>query len=137
MLASEVEAVLNNRSGLLGVSGLSDDVRILEQSATPNAVEALELFAYRAARELGSLVAALAGLDILVFTAGIGEQSAALRRRICELSEWTGIVVDEAANLNNDPKISAASSSVDVFVIPTNEEIVIAHATRKLALGAA
>lgn len=136
MLASEVEAMLNNRSGLLGISGLSDDVRILEQSATPTAAEALELFAYRVARELGSLVAALAGLDILVFTAGIGEHSAALRRRICELSEWTGIVVDEAANLNNGPKISAASSPVYGFVIPTDEEIVIAHATRKLALGA-
>lgn len=132
MSPREVGDLLNKRSGLLGVSGISDDVRELEASCRPEATEALELFAYRAARELGSLVAALGGLDVLVFTAGIGEHSALLRRRICALSAWVGIEIDPAANDRHATQINSGRSAVGVCVIPTNEELVIARATRRL-----
>jgi acetate kinase len=132
MSASDVADLLNNQSGLLGVSGISDDVRDLEKSAEPAAKEALDLFTYRAAREIGSLVAALGGLDVLVFTAGIGEHSAAVRKQICDGSEWLGIRLDPLGNERHAEKISATSSTVDIFVIPTDEEIVIARATKKL-----
>jgi acetate kinase len=130
----EVEELLNQRSGLLGVSGLSDDVRDLEASDDPNAAEALDLFAYRAARELGSLVAALGGIDAVVFTAGIGEHSASMRVRICRLSAWTGLVLDDVANAAHRTRISTPASRVGAFVIPTDEEIVIARAMRMLGL---
>jgi acetate kinase len=132
MSADQVADLLNNRSGLLGVSGISDDVRELEESTDPAAREALDLFAYRAAREIGSLAASLRGLDVLVFTAGIGEHSASLRRQICEQSGWLGIRLDHVANDRHGPRISSAGSSVDVFVIPTDEEIVIARSARAL-----
>jgi acetate kinase len=132
MSADQVADLLNNRSGLLGVSGISDDVRELEESTDPAAREALDLFAYRAAREIGSLAASLSGLDVLVFTAGIGEHSASLRRQICEQSGWLGIRLDHVANDRHGPRISSAGSSVDVFVIPTDEEIVIARSARAL-----
>jgi acetate kinase len=131
---AEVTDLLYNKSGLLGVSGITGDVRQLEASTDPNAAEALDLFAYRASRELGSLVAALGGLDVLVFTAGIGEHSAGVRRRICEQAAWAGVVLDAAANEAGGPRISAISSVVEVFVIPTNEELVIARSTRKFVL---
>jgi acetate kinase len=131
---AEVDELLNQRSGLLGVSGLSDDVRDLEASEDPNAAEALDLFAYRAARELGSLVAALGGIDALVFTAGIGEHSASMRARICRLSAWTGLVLDDVANAAHQTRISTPGSRVGAFVIPTDEEIVIARALRTLGL---
>ncbi|MEZ5855021.1 MAG: acetate/propionate family kinase [Hyphomicrobiaceae bacterium] len=137
MSTEDVANLLNNQSGLLGVSGCSDDVRDLEASDDPNAEEALSLFAYRAAREIGSLAAAAGGLDVLVFTAGIGEHSAAMRQRICTASGWLGIGLDDAANQRHGPKISHTDSSVDVFVIPTDEEIVIARATWRLAAGLA
>ena len=123
-----LERLLNYESGLLGVSGLSSDVRVLEASADPRAREALELFAYRVARELGSLVAALGGLDALVFTAGIGEPSAAMRARIAASSGWAGIELDAAANGRHAERISAAGARVGVYVLPTDEEIVIARA---------
>jgi acetate kinase len=129
-----LDELLNERSGLFGVSGISDDVRDLEASGDPNAAEALHLFAYRAARELGSLAAALGGLDALVFTAGIGEHSASMRARICRLSAWTGLVVDDAANAAHRTRISTPASRVGAFVIPTDEEIVIARAMRMLRL---
>jgi acetate kinase len=135
MTAKAVDDLLNNRCGLLGVSGLSDDVRALEQSRAPEAAEALDLFAYRAAREIGSLVAALGGLDVLVFTAGIGEHAAGMRARILDRSRWTGIEPDADANARNAARISASSSAVDVFVIPTDEEIVIARATAAVCGG--
>lgn len=123
-----LERLLNEESGLLGVSGLSDDVRVLEASPDPRAREALELFAYRAARELGSLVAALGGLDALVFTAGIGEHSAAMRERIAALARWAGVELDAGANARHAERISAAGARVGVYVVPTDEESVIARA---------
>ena len=133
MSANEVADLLYNRSGLLGVSGISGDVRLLEASDDPHAAEALDLFTYRAVRELGSLVAVLGGLDVLVFTAGIGEHSVAVRRRICERAAWAGIAIDPAINERGGPRISSSGSAVDVFVIPTDEEVVIARSTRELA----
>jgi acetate kinase len=124
---ADVDRLINSQSGLLGVSGISDDVRDLEASEAPAAAEALDLFAYRAARELGSLIAALGGIDALVFTAGIGEHSAAMRRRIVERSAWTGMVLDDSANKRNATRISTPASKVGVFVIPTDEEVVIAR----------
>ena len=130
MNPSAVADLLNNRSGLLGVSGMSDDVRVLEASDHPFAIEALDLFTYRAVREIGSLIAALGGLDILVFTAGIGEHSAGVRDRICSALAWTGVSLDRERNLKSETRIGSESSAVDVLVIPTNEEASIARGTR-------
>jgi acetate kinase len=132
MTAEAVEDLLYNRSGLLGVSGISDDVRALEESAEPGAAEALDLFAYRAAREIGSLVAALGGLELLVFTAGIGEHSARVRRMICERAGFLGIALDEDANGRNAQRISGPSSRLPVLVVPTDEEIIIARRTGEI-----
>ena len=125
---ADLADLLYNRSGLLGVSGISDDVRVLEASDHPHAEEALDLFAYRAAREIGSLAAALGGVDVIAFAGGIGEHSSSMRARICEYSRWLGVELDPHANVAHGPRISAAASRVDVFVIPTDEEIVIARA---------
>jgi acetate kinase len=135
MAPSAVADLLHNRSGLLGVSGISGEVHTLEASDDPRAVEALDLFAYRAVRELGGLMAVLGGLDVLVFTAGIGEHSPAMRARICERLGWAGVLLDRAANDANATRINAGRSSVDVLVIPTNEELVIARSTRDLVLS--
>ena len=129
---ADLADLLYNRSGLLGVSGISDDVRVLEASGHPDAEEALDLFAYRAARDIGSLAAAIGGIDVIVFTAGIGEHSASMRRRICEYSHWLGLMLDERANAAHGPRISTPDSTVDVYVIPTDEELVIARAVRAL-----
>lgn len=128
--AERLADLLNERSGLLGVSGLSDDVRALEASGDPHAEEALELFAYRAACELATMVAALDGIDALVFTAGIGERSAGMRQRICARLRWLGVELDAQANGHNAARIGAAGSAVDVLVVPTDEEAVIAQAAR-------
>ncbi len=135
MSAAEIEDLLSRRSGLLGVSGLSGDVRELLASDDPRAREALELFVYRAARELGSLAAALAGLDALVFTAGVGEHAAPIRAMICERARWLGVELDGDANSRHERIISRAGSPVTVCVIPTDEEAVIARHTGRL-LGA-
>lgn len=132
MSAAQVSDLLYQRSGLLGVSGLSSDVRELTASDSPAAKEAIELFVYRIARELGSLAAALGGLDALVFTAGIGENSAEVRQRIGTLSRWLGIELDDAANQAHGTRISSAASRVSVWVIPTDEESVIAKAALNL-----
>jgi len=132
MSAPEVEQLLYQRSGLLGVSGISSDMRKLLETGAPAAQEAIELFVYRAARELGSLAAALGGLDALVFTAGIGEHAAPVRAMICEQSRWLGIVLDEAANARHERQIHGSDSRVAVCVIPTDEEIVIARHTQRL-----
>lgn len=124
-----VADLLNNKSGLLGVSGISDDMRELINSDDPHAREALDLFVYRVGREIGSLAAAMGGLDALVFTAGIGEHSAVIRHRICEQTAWLGLRVDETKNSKNGPIISAMDSDVSAWVIPTNEELVIAEQT--------
>ena len=135
MTPVEVHRLLYRESGLLGVSGLSNSMEVLLASDDPNAREAVDLFCYRAAREIGSLAAALGGLDALVFTAGIGENAAEVRRRICAQSAWLGVEIDDAANAANAARISAAGSRVDVRVIPTNEEMVIADAVRELIAG--
>jgi acetate kinase len=135
---ASLERLLNEQSGLLGVSGISDDVRVLEASADARACEALELFAYRVAREIGSLVAALGGLDALVFTAGIGEHSATLRARIAALSHWCGMELEATANARHAARISAPQARVGVYVVATDEQIVIARAARSaLAPGLA
>ena len=133
MSVSEIADLLNNQSGLLGVSGISDDVRDLETSTDPRAKEALDLFAYQAIRSIGSLAAALGGVDVLVFTAGIGAHSSAVRQQICDELGWLGIELDRSANGRHGPRISVENSSVTVIALPTNEEIVIARATQKLA----
>jgi acetate kinase len=136
--AGEVESILYKKSGLLGVSGVSSDMRELLASREPAARLAVDYFVYRAAREIGALAAVLGGLDGLVFTAGIGERSAEIRRRIGEASAWLGLALDPAANDAHGPCISKAGSAVSAWVIPTNEELVIArHTARLLGLGGA
>jgi len=127
--AKEVEAILYKKSGLLGISGISNDMRDLLASSEPGARLALDYFVYRAAKEIGALTAVLRGLDGLVFTAGIGENSAEIRRRICESSAWLGIDLDERANASRGPRITSAKSRVSAWVIPTNEELMIARHT--------
>jgi acetate kinase len=129
MGAREIETLLYHRSGLLGLSGLSSDMRTLLDSDDPAAVNAVELFCYRISRELGSLAAALGGLDAIVFTAGIGENAAPLRERVCRAAEWLGVALDADANVRHGPRISTAASTVAVWVIPTDEEITIAKHT--------
>ena len=130
--AKEVETMLYKKSGLLGVSGFSNDMRELLKSNDAGAKLAVDYFVYRAAKEVGALAAVLGGIDALVFTAGIGERSAEIRRRISSASEWLGLELDEAANAANGPRISTPASRVQVFAIPTNEELVIAEHTRTL-----
>jgi len=128
MTPAEVEDLLYHRSGLLGVSGRSADVRTLEQDAAtwPAAAEALALFAARCAGEVGRLTASLQGVDALVFTAGIGEHDAALRAAIAGRLGWLGVALDAQANERHAQRIDASGSDVAVFVIPTDEESVIA-----------
>ncbi|RAR52650.1 acetate kinase [Paraburkholderia unamae] len=128
-----VEDLLYRHSGLLGVSGISGDMRTLLASDDARAAFAIDLYAYRIGRELGSLAAALGGLDALVFTAGIGEHSPEIRRRACEQARWCGVEIDGSANEAGAPCISTASSKVAVWVIPTNEELMIARHTREVA----
>lgn len=133
MDAKALTKLLYKESGLLGVSGgISSDMRTLLASDHQEAKEAVDLFCYRVVRELGSLSAAIGGIDALVFTGGIGEHAAEVRRRICQQSAWLGIDIDEHANADHEVRISAARSSVDVLVIPTNEEWMIARHTATL-----
>lgn len=134
MTATEVRRMLFSESGLLGVSGVSNDMRVLLASADPAARQAVDLFVYRAVREIGSMAAALGGLDGLVFTGGIGEHAAAIRHGICQGCEWLGVGLDPEANTRNAPRISAAGSKADVFVIAADEEGVIARETRQLCV---
>jgi acetate kinase len=124
-----IENLLYKKSGLLGVSEISNDMRILLKSNDPRAEEAIALFVYRIQRELGSLVAALGGLDALVFTAGIGENAPQIRARVCEKASWLGIQLDAEANQSGGPRISTEASRVAVWVIPTDEETMIATHT--------
>ena len=128
----DMTRMLYKESGLLGVSGISQDMRTLLSSDKPEAQEAVDLFCYRIARELGSLAAAAGGLDAVVFTGGIGEHAAEVRRRVCLQSEWLGIRLNPEANARHDLHISAGNSSVDVLVIPTNEEWMMAHHAQTL-----
>jgi acetate kinase len=131
-----IEDLIYRRSGLLGVSGISSDMRALLASDDPRARQAVALFAYRIGRELGSLVAAANGIDALVFTAGIGEHAPAIRESVCREAAWLGIELDAAANEAGGPRISTASSKVSVWAIPTNEELMIARHTLNAAKGA-
>jgi acetate kinase len=135
MDARSLEKLLYQQSGLLGVSGVSSDMRTLLASPDPRAAEALDLFVYRIGRELGSLAAALGGVDALVFTGGIGENSAVIRARVCRDADWLGIELDAAANEAGGPRISRAESRVTAWVVPTNEELIIATHARRLLTG--
>lgn len=134
----EVETILYKKSGLLGISGVSNDMRDLLESSEASARLAVDYFVYRVAQEVGALAAVLGGLDALVFTAGIGEHSPDIRRRICEACAWLGIEFDPQANKANAPCISRKASAVSAWMIPTNEELMIArHTGRLLASGGA
>ena len=135
MDARQLEQLLYRQSGLLGLSGISNDMRTLLASDAPEAAEAIDCFVYRVQRELGSLAAALGGLDALVFTAGIGERSAEIRARICAGARWLGLELDAAANAATAPCISAAGSAVSAWVIPTDEELMIARHTLSVLGG--
>jgi acetate kinase len=132
MDARAIEDLIYKQSGLLGVSGISSDMRALLTSDDERARFAIDLYAYRIGRELGSLAAAAQGIDALVFTAGIGEHAASLRERVCRHAAWLGVDLDPAANLSDGPLISTASSKVAAWVIPTNEELMIARHTREV-----
>jgi len=132
MDAKAVEHLIYEHSGLLGVSGLSSDMRTLLASDLPAAKEAVDLFVYRIGRELGSLAAALGGLDALVFTAGIGEHAVEIRARVCKDAEWIGILLDDKANEAGGPRISRPASKVSAWVIPTDENLMIARHTRQV-----
>ena len=132
MDARAIEKLIYTQSGLLGVSGISSDMRTLLESSDPNAELAVALFIYRIRRELGSLAAALEGLDGIVFTGGIGENSPIIRSRVCRDAAWMGVEIDEGANTAGIGCISTGASRVAVWVIPTNEELMIARHTRHL-----
>ena len=128
----EVETLLYKKSGLLGISGISNDMRDLLGTGEPAAHLAVDYFVYRVAKEIGALTAVLGGIDALVFTAGIGENSPEIRERICQSSAWLGIKLDKSANADGKSQISAANSKLSVWVIPTNEELMIARHTGSL-----
>ena len=132
MDARALERLLYEQSGLLGVSAQSSDMRELLASADAAAGEAVELFVYRVTRELGSLAAALQGFDALVFTGGIGENAPSIRARVCREASWLGVELDEEANARGGPSISRAGSRVSAWVIPANEEAMIAVQTRRV-----
>ena len=130
--AGKIEEILYKKSGLLGLSGISNDMRDLLGRTEPEARLAVDYFVFRAAKEIGALAAALGGVDALVFTAGIGENSPEVRRRISVASAWLGLELDDAANEARGPRISKPASKVSAWVIPTNEELMIARHTRTL-----
>ncbi len=130
--AKEVETILYKKSGLLGISGISNDMRELLASRNPDARLAVDYFVHRAVKEIGALAAVLGGLDALVFTAGIGENSAEVRARICAASAWLGVALDREANERAGPRISTENSAVSAWVIATNEELMIARHTISL-----
>jgi acetate kinase len=132
MDAKALEKLLYKESGLLGVSGISQDMRELLSSDRPEAREAVDLFCYRIVREIGSLAAALGGLDALIFTGGIGEHAAPVRAQVCQALGWLGITLDPPANAAHERRIATADSRVDVLVLPTNEEWMIARHTAEL-----
>jgi acetate kinase len=131
MAPADVEKLIYEQSGLLGVSGVSSDMRELLASPLPAATEAVDLFVYRIGRELGSLAAALGGLDALVFTAGIGEHAAEIRARVCREAQWLGIRLDERANAAGGPRISPPDAPASAWVVPTDENLMVARHTRR------
>jgi acetate kinase len=128
----EVEDILYNQSGLLGVSGISDDVQELLQNNSEGAKKAIEFFIYRIVREIGSLTYALQGLDHLIFTAGIGENAAPIRKGICEQLAWLGFHLDDEQNNSGGPQITKSGCFPSAWVIPTNEELIIAQQTARI-----
>ena len=130
--AADVEKMLYKQSGLLGISGISNDMRDLVDNPAPAARLAVDYFVYQAAKHIGALAAVLGGLDALVFTAGIGERSVEIRRRILEASAWLGVTLDPSANAAHGPRISTPGSRVSAWVVPTNEELMIARHTGAL-----
>ncbi|WP_170337060.1 acetate/propionate family kinase [Ruegeria arenilitoris] len=132
MSAAQITQLLYRESGLLGMSGLSNDMRTLEEADTPATRKAISYFNFRARRELGALAAVLGGLDAVVFTGGIGENSSLVRERICADMGWLGIELDPDANADSARVISTQLSRVQVMVVPTNEELVIARAAAQI-----
>jgi acetate kinase len=132
MSAHAIEHMLYQESGLLGVSGITSDMQALLDSSDANAKQAVALFCYRAARELTSLACANNGLDAIVFTGGMGENSAVVRNKICEHLTWLNVALDTQANRDNASVIHSDKSAVEVLVIPTNEELVIARSTQSV-----
>jgi acetate kinase len=132
MNTRDLEKLIYKESGLLGVSGISSDMRTLLESTDARAAEAVDLFVYRITRELGSLAAALGGLDALVFTGGIGENAAPIRERVCRAAQWLGLEFDEKTNKAGGPRISREGSRVRAWVIPTDEELMIALHTKSV-----
>jgi len=130
-----LEKMLYERAGLLGLSGISGDMRVLQESTDSRAVAAVEVFVYAMTKYAGAYAAVLGGLDAFVFTAGIGENSAPVRAALCRKLEWLGVRLDAQANASNGPRISTPDSRVSVWVIPTNEELMIAQHTLALVLG--
>lgn len=131
----ELTRLLYHEAGLLGVSGIASDMRTLLESDDPRAARAVELFCYRCTRELGSLAAALAGLDAVVFTGGIGEHAAPVRARVVDAALWLGLVLDRAANAGHATRITTASSRVPAYVVPTDEARVILQHTQAVLHG--
>jgi acetate kinase len=132
LTAKDVETILYKKSGLIGISGVSNDMRDLLRQDESGAKLAVDYFVYQAAKEIGALAAVLGGIDALVFTAGIGENSPEIRRRICHSSRWLGIELDNNANQAKGPQISARQNKVSAWVVPTNEELMIARHTGRL-----
>lgn len=131
MNSKQISHLLYEESGLYGVSAISDDMRDLLASHDVRAAEAIELFVYRIVRELGSLVAALGGLDALVFTGGIGEHAPDIRARVCRQATWLGVNIDDFANIKGGPCISTSDSKISILALPTDEELVIARHTHR------
>jgi acetate kinase len=127
MDAAEISKLLNEESGLMGVSGISDDMQVLLSSEDSRATEAIELFVYRIGLELGALAAALHGLDALVFTGGIGEHAARIRQRVCEDAAWLGLALDARANAAGAACITHPGSGASAWIIPTDEDLMMAR----------
>ncbi|WIW48018.1 acetate/propionate family kinase [Bradyrhizobium sp. 62B] len=135
MSAEEIQHLLYHESGLLGVSGISADMRTLLASGEAAAREAVDLFVFRAAQQVAMMATTLGGLDCLVFTGGIGEHAREIRSAICERIGWLGVHVDAAANDATRERISAGESDVEMFVVPTNEELTIARHCKMVLVG--
>jgi acetate kinase len=134
---TELENILYNKSGLLGISGISGDMRVLKGSKSPDAAAAIEHLVYNIVKFTGAFMTALGGLDAFVFTAGIGENDASLRAAVVEKLAWLGIKLDDSANARNGPRISTEDSKVSVWAIPTNEELMIAQHTAEIVAAGA
>jgi acetate kinase len=132
MSPQAISELLYKKSGLLGMSGLSNDMRVLAASDDPHAAEAIDYFVFRVQREIGAMAAALGGIDALIFCGGIGENAQSIRDRVCGRLAWMGIELDHRQNTANALVISSVLSRIQVMVVPTNEELVIARAARAL-----